>query len=73
MLKTSIQTTKIFEAFGIDEGFRIIHEAGFDGVDFTLIPFVSQRTGRRALPARESRTNTDRCRGAFRGPEGEKP
>ena len=42
MLKTSIQTTKIFEAFGIDEGFRIIHEAGFDGVDFTLIPFVSQ-------------------------------
>jgi len=42
MLKISIQTTKIFEAFGIDEGFRIIHEAGFDCVDFTLIPFVSQ-------------------------------
>ena len=47
MLKTSIQTTKIFEAFGIDEGFRIIHEAGFDGVDFTLIPFVSQAALRR--------------------------
>ena len=42
MLRTSIQTTKIFEAFGIDEGFRIIHEAGFEGVDFTLIPFVAQ-------------------------------
>lgn len=47
MLKTSIQTTKIFEAFGIDEGFRIIHEAGFDGVDFTLIPFVPQSAIRR--------------------------
>ncbi|MBQ2956870.1 MAG: sugar phosphate isomerase/epimerase [Clostridia bacterium] len=42
MHKISIQTTKIFEAFGIDDGFRIIHEAGFDGVDFTLIPFAPQ-------------------------------
>ncbi len=41
MLKISIQTTKIFEAFGIDDGFRIIHEAGFDCVDLTLIPFVT--------------------------------
>ena len=47
MLRTSIQTTKIFEAFGIEEGFKLIHESGFDGVDFTLIPFVSQAAIRR--------------------------
>lgn len=40
MLKISIQTTNIFEKFGIDDGFRVIHEAGFDCVDFTMIPFV---------------------------------
>jgi len=34
MLKTSIQTACIFEHFGIEGGFRAIHEAGFDGVDF---------------------------------------
>ncbi len=42
MLRPSIQTTNIIEAFGIDEGFRTIRDAGFEGVDFTLIPFVSR-------------------------------
>ena len=34
MLKTGIQTAYILDQFGIEGGFRAIHEAGFDGVDF---------------------------------------
>ncbi len=34
MLKTSVQTADILDTYGIDEGFRMIHEAGIDGVDF---------------------------------------
>jgi sugar phosphate isomerase/epimerase len=31
-----VQTGSILEKFGIDEGFRMIREAGFDGVDFNI-------------------------------------
>jgi len=37
MNKISVQTAAIIDVFGIDEGFRMIHEAGFDGVDFNAI------------------------------------
>lgn len=61
MLRTSIQTTKIFEAFGMEDGFRIIHEAGFDGVDFTLIPFVSQGNAANAGGSIFDRTDEEIC------------
>lgn len=32
----SVQTAPILDTFGIDEGFRMIAEAGFDGVDFNI-------------------------------------
>lgn len=37
MNKISVQTAAILEVFGIDEGFRMIKEAGFDGVDFNAV------------------------------------
>jgi sugar phosphate isomerase/epimerase len=33
----SVQTMEILEHFGIDEGFKMIHDAGFDGVDFNFV------------------------------------
>lgn len=35
-MKKCVQTGSILEQFGIDDGFRMIHEAGFDGVDFNI-------------------------------------
>lgn len=32
----SVQTMEIIDQFGIDEGFKMIHDAGFDGVDFNF-------------------------------------
>ena len=32
----SVQTASILDIQGIDKGFRMIAEAGFDGVDFNL-------------------------------------
>ncbi|MBQ2956871.1 MAG: sugar phosphate isomerase/epimerase [Clostridia bacterium] len=37
MNKISVQTAPILNLFGADEGFKMIHEAGFDGVDFNII------------------------------------
>lgn len=34
MNKVSMQTGEFFNRYGIDEAFRLLHEAGFDGVDF---------------------------------------
>ena len=35
-MKIAVQTGGILDHFGIDEGFRIIKEAGFDAVDFNI-------------------------------------
>ncbi len=35
-MKSSISTVGIIDVIGIDEGFKAIHEAGFDAVDFGL-------------------------------------
>lgn len=35
-MKLCVQTGSILEKFGIDRGFRMIHESGFDGVDFNI-------------------------------------
>ena len=32
----SVQTAPILDTYGIDEGFRAIAKAGFDGVDFNI-------------------------------------
>ena len=36
MRKIGVQTSAILDNVGIDEGFRLIHEAGFDCVDFNI-------------------------------------
>ncbi|MBR0462995.1 MAG: sugar phosphate isomerase/epimerase [Clostridia bacterium] len=35
-MKIGVQTAPILDNLGIDEGFRLIHEAGFDCVDFNI-------------------------------------
>ena len=35
-MKLAVQTSRILDVYGIDEGFRMIAEAGFDGVDANL-------------------------------------
>ncbi len=35
-MKIAVQTGGILDRFGIDEGFRVIKEAGFDAVDFNI-------------------------------------
>ena len=35
-MKLAVQTSRILDVFGIDEGFRMIADAGFDGVDMNL-------------------------------------
>lgn len=35
-MKTVVQTAPLVDLFGIDDAFRIIHESGFDGVDFNI-------------------------------------
>ena len=37
MNKISVQTAGIVNVFGADEGFKMIHEAGFDCVDFNVV------------------------------------
>ncbi len=37
MNKISVQTAPIIGRYDADEGFRLIHEAGFDGVDFNVV------------------------------------
>ena len=32
-MKLAVQTSRILDVFGIDEGFRMIADAGFDGVE----------------------------------------
>lgn len=47
-MKIAVQTGGILERFGIDDGFRMIKEAGFDSVDFnidTLLPGKNIRDG----------------------------
>jgi len=35
-MNIAVQTGGILDVFGLEEGFRIIHEAGFDAVDFNI-------------------------------------
>ena len=35
-MKICVQTSPLIEKFGVDEAFRMIHEAGFDGVDYNI-------------------------------------
>ncbi len=47
-MKLCVQTGSILEKYGIDEGFRMIRAAGFDGVDFNIdqtLPGDVIRTG----------------------------
>ncbi len=37
MLKVSVQTAAVLDKYGPDEGFRVLREAGFDGVDFNIV------------------------------------
>ena len=36
MRKIGVQTSPVLDTLGIDEGFKLIHEAGFDCVDFNI-------------------------------------
>ena len=41
MRKISVQTSSILNNVGVDEGFKLIHEAGFDCVDFNIDYWMS--------------------------------
>lgn len=51
-MMVGIQTGGIFERFGVDGGFRALHDAGFDCVDFGFFEFLS--VGDLARGARDS-------------------
>ena len=48
-MKICVQTSPLIEKYGVDEAFRMIHEAGFDGVDYNIdisMPGDAIRDGR---------------------------
>ncbi|MBO4837547.1 MAG: hypothetical protein J5564_07640, partial [Clostridia bacterium] len=39
-MRVSVQTSRVFENFGIEGGFAALHDAGFEAVDFGMCRFL---------------------------------
>ena len=35
-MRVSVQNSRVVAYYGLDEGFKLLHDAGFQGVDFNL-------------------------------------